>query len=29
LHHVADQARDHRAFLFTYRGGAPKHKALR
>jgi len=29
LHHVADQARDHPAFLFTYRRGAPRHKALR
>ncbi len=29
LHHVADQGRDHPAFLFTYRGGGPRHKPLR
>ena len=29
LHHVADQERSHPAFLFTYRGGGPRHKQLR
>ena len=28
LHHLADQGRSHAAFLYTYRGGKPRHKAL-
>lgn len=28
LHHLADQNRTHPAFLYTYRGGKPRHRAL-